>query len=212
MTSDAAPPPADGAPRWPLVVAVVAVIAATVMIWLLASDSSLSSEESWGAISKRSELVTASQKVTKTITYEDDSVLPDWLAGQRAVVDVKGEVNAFVDLGAIEPGDVTVDGGTVIVELPPIQYSQPSIDDIDWQVDDRGLLDRVSDLFSSDEEFRNQVIEQLNEELKAEAEGSVELEAEAKRNAEVLLREILESAGAERVVVRWKRPEATSPG
>lgn len=213
ITPHPAPLATRPAARWAVVVvAVLAVVLATLLVWRLVDSTSLTSSESWGAISRESKLVTASQKVDETITYEDESVLPDWLAGQRAVVDVQGEVNAFVDLGAIEPGDITVaDDGTVTVELPPIQYSKPSIDHIDWQVDDRGLLDRVSDLFSSDEEFRNQVITELNHKLTAEAAGNPALEAEAKANAAAELRRILEPAGATRVVVRWKDAGASSP-
>ena len=195
----------------PAVVAVLVIVIASILVWQLLSGEALTSEDSWGAISKESKLVTASQEITKTITYQDDSRLPDWLAGQRAEVQVDGKVEAFVDLGAIEPGDVTIKDGTVTVILPPIQYSDPSIANIDWKVDDRGLFDRVNDFFSSDDVFRNQVIGELNDELAAEAKGSPKLESEAKRNARTALEAILVPAGADRVVVKF-RDDASSPG
>lgn len=188
---------------WPVVVGALAVVIVSVLIWLLVDSDSLTSEQSWGAISNESKLVTASQELSTTITYEDDSALPEWLAGQRAVVEVDGKVEAFVDLGAIEPDDVVVEDGTVTVTLPPIQYSDPSISNIDWKVDDRGLFDRVNDFFSSDEDFRNQVIKQLNKELASKAAGSTELEAKAKANAADALEAILKPAGADRVIVRF---------
>ncbi len=188
-----------------LTVAVIAVV----LIWKLVGSDSVSSTRSYEALHSESKLVTASQDAKVTVTVEDDDFLPDFLSGQKAVVDANGRVEAYFDLSELEPGDVTVEDGVATIKLPPVRFSDPSISDIEWKVDDRGLFDRVSDLFSSDEDFRNRVIDQLNAELQAKGFGSGELPDEAEANATEVLEGLLEPLGVDKVVVEFS--ERTTP-
>jgi hypothetical protein len=166
--------------------------------WIFDRDS-LSSERIFGAVRNESKLVTASQEERIKVTYVDDSQLPAWLKGQKAVVEATGRVDAYFDLSQLEPDDMTVRGRTVTVELPEVNFDDPKISRIDWLVDDRGLLDRVEDFFSSDEDFRNQVIRELNAKLATQA-GTPELERQAQQNAASVLERLLEPLGVERVI------------
>jgi hypothetical protein len=173
------------------------------MIWQLVGTHTTSSERSFEALHRESKLVPASQDATVTVTLQDDNVLPDWLSGQKAVVEAKGRVEAYFDLSELAAEDVKVDGSTVTVQMPPVRFSDPSLSGIEWTVDERGLVDRVGDLVGTDDDFRNRVVTQLNRELEREAIGSGELTEEAERNVKGVLEDLLSPLGADRVEVKF---------
>lgn len=190
--------------RWLMVVGAVALVGVvSVMVWKLAGTHSVSSQRTYEALHGESKLVTASQDVNVRVTVRDDNVLPDWLSGQKAVVDATGTVEAYFDLSELGPGDVSVDGDAVTIDMPPVHFSQPSIDGLDWRVDERGLIDRVSDVIRSDEDFRGRVITKLNSELQEKGFGSGKLEDAARRNAADAVRPLLRPLAADRVVLAF---------
>lgn len=182
-----------------------AVISLLVVVGLLGwafDGDSVSSDRLFGAVRAESKLVTASQEERIRVTYVDDSWLPSWMKGQTAVVEARGRVDAYFDLSQLDPEDLEVRGRTVTVDMPEVRFDDPKISGIEWKVDDRGLLDRVEDFFSSDEEFRNEVIGELNRKLAAQA-GTAELEREARRNSSRVLEDLLAPLGVDRVVTRF---------
>jgi Protein of unknown function (DUF4230) len=197
--------------RWFAAIGCLTIVAvAGVMVWQLVGTHTASSERSYEALHSESKLVPASQDAKVTVTLRDDDVLPDFLSGQKAVVDAEGRVEAYFDLSELHAGDVSVDGTTATVHLPPVQFSAPSLSGIKWRVDRRGLLDRVRDLVSTDDDFRNRVVTQLNAELEKKGFGSGELARKAAQNVTGVLEDLLRPLGVTHVKVDVPRDPATS--
>src|SRR6187200_2368081 len=104
------------------------------MVWQLVGTHTTSSERSFQALHRESKLVPASQDAKVTVTLRDDDILPDFLSGQKAVVEAKGRVEAYFDLSELAADDVKVDGSTVTVQLPPVRFSDPSLSGLEWTV------------------------------------------------------------------------------
>src|SRR5271163_2044832 len=59
---------------------------------------------------------------------KENSVLPDFLAGDRLLMLVHGEVVAGIDFSDLKPGDVRVDGKKVHLHLPASQVFRTRLD------------------------------------------------------------------------------------
>jgi Protein of unknown function (DUF4230) len=59
---------------------------------------------------------------------KENSVLPDFLTGDRLLMMVHGEVVAGIDFGALKPEDVKVNGKQVRLHLPPAQVFSTRLD------------------------------------------------------------------------------------
>ncbi len=197
--------------RWFAAIGCLAIVAVVgVMVWQLVGTHSVSSQRSYEALHSESKLVPASQDSKVTVTLRDDDALPDFLSGQKAVVDAQGRVEAYFDLSELHAGDVSVDGTTATVHLPPVRFSDPSLSGIHWRVDRRGLVDRVRDLVSTDDDFRNRVVTQLNAELQKKGVGSGELARKAQQNVTGVLEHLLRPLGVEHVLVDVQDAPSTS--
>jgi hypothetical protein len=64
-------------------------------------------------------LETVVYSMEKIVTGSQESkYLPRMLAGERLLLIVHGDVTAGVDLGALDPSQLTIDGKTVSIKLP----------------------------------------------------------------------------------------------
>ena len=70
------------------------------------------------------------------------SILPDFLAGDKLLLVVHGEVIAGIDLSQIQPGDIQIHGKDIKVHLPAAQVFVTSLDNTRTRVYSRttGLL------------------------------------------------------------------------
>lgn len=123
------------------------------------------------------------------LDYEHDvNWVPSFIAGERSLFLAAGTVDAYVDFSGLASGDVRLsdDGKSVVVRLPDAQLSKPNLDQDRTYLfsQDRGVLDRVGDALSTDDQ---QELYQLAEtKLEAAAEES-ELERQAQDNTQAML-------------------------
>jgi hypothetical protein len=107
-------------------------------------------------------LETVSYTVDKIISGErTNAYLPKFLAGDRLLLMVHGEVVAGIDLGSLQPGDVLVQGQKVSIHLPVAEVFSTRIDNARTKV-----YSRDTGLFSSsDPNLESEVREEAERQL-----------------------------------------------
>lgn len=139
---------------------------------------------------------------------KDAKFLPDALRGTRTLFVGTGSVGAYVDLGGLDGDAVTVtdDRKTVTLRVPHARLEKPALDvDHSYVVTkERGLLDRLGDLFSGNPN-NEQEVHRLAVRHIAEAAARSDLEGRAEKNTEAMLRNLLRSLGFEHITVTFGR-------
>jgi hypothetical protein len=127
----------------------------------------------------------------------ENKYLPRFLAGDRLLLIVYGDVTAGVDLGQLDSASVTVDGRSVQLTLPPAELFSTRIDNERTRV-----YSRETGLFSS-------VDPQLETAVRQEAERQIRQAAldagvltTASANAAATLKAFLHSLGFDQVDIR----------
>ncbi|MEW2451801.1 DUF4230 domain-containing protein [Streptomyces parvulus] len=137
---------------------------------------------------------------------KDTKFLPDAVRGTRTLYVGAGTVDAFVDLGKVGEDDVTVneDRTSATLRLPHAALGKPALDpDRSYAVSkQRGLLDRLGDLFS-DNPNGEQAVQKLAARHIGEAAEDSELTARAESNTTAMLQGLLRSLGFEEVRVAY---------
>src|ERR1700758_216210 len=131
--------------------------------WLMLSRNSAGSLLShvWSSVTGRTLGIDVSQPTVvdrvqrlqrlETVVYtmdklvtgaKENPVLPDFLAGDRLLMLVHGEVVAGIDFSNLKPADVKIDGKQVHLHLPAAQVFSPRLDSAKTRVYSRqtGLL------------------------------------------------------------------------
>ncbi|MFF9126884.1 DUF4230 domain-containing protein [Streptomyces sp. NPDC014889] len=137
---------------------------------------------------------------------KDSKYLPDAIRGTRTLYVGAGTVDAYVDLGRLGDQDVTVDGDrtTATLRLPHARLGRPALDaDHSYAVSkQRGLLDRLGDLFS-DNPNSEQAVQRLAVKHIAQAAEDSGLTARAEANTTGMLEGLLKSLGFKEVHVTY---------
>ncbi|MGC9442607.1 DUF4230 domain-containing protein [Streptomyces sp. WG5] len=137
---------------------------------------------------------------------KDAKFLPDAVRGTRTLYVGAGTVDAHVDLGKVGEDDVTVDGDrtAATLRLPHAALGEPALDpERSYAVSkQRGLLDRLGDLFS-DNPNGEQAVRKLAARHIADAAKDSELKARAESNTTAMLKGLLHSLGFEQVRVTY---------
>lgn len=137
---------------------------------------------------------------------KDAKYLPDALRGTRTLYVGAGTVDAYVDLGEVGDKDVTVDDDrtSATLRLPHAQLGTPALDpDRSYAVSkQRGLLDRLGDLFS-DNPNGEQAVQKLAVRHIGDAAQDSELTARAETNTTAMLQGLLSSLGFKEVRVTY---------
>lgn len=109
---------------------------------------------------------TVSYTMDKIISGErENPVLPQFLAGDRLLLLVHGEVIAGLDLSQLQPSDVVVHGRSVSIHLPAAEIFTTTIDN-----DKTRVYSRDTGLFSSaDPNLETEVREEAVQQLRASA-------------------------------------------
>ncbi|MFC4495990.1 DUF4230 domain-containing protein [Streptomyces ovatisporus] len=135
---------------------------------------------------------------------KDAEFLPDAVRGSRTLFVGKGSVGAYVDLGDVGEDAVEVgsDRRSAAVTLPPARLEKPALDaDRSYAVTkERGILDRLGDVFSDNPGDERQVHKLAVRHI-GDAARKSGLEARAEKNTRNMLRELLRSLGYEKVSV-----------
>lgn len=137
---------------------------------------------------------------------KDAKFLPDAIRGTRTLYVGAGTVDAYVDLGRVGENDVTVndDRTSATLRLPHAALGKPSLDpDRSYAVSkERGLLDRLGDLFS-DNPNSEQAVQKLAVQHIGEAAKESRLTARAETNTTDMLEGLLHSLGFKEVKVTY---------
>ncbi|HEX7743961.1 MAG TPA: DUF4230 domain-containing protein [Micromonosporaceae bacterium] len=147
------------------------------------------------------------QKVVDLQTSRQN--VPTWLVNDRTLFVAAGRVEAYVDFGKIGEGAITesADGKSVQVKLPAPQLGEANLDLENSYVfaEQRGLLNRLSDLFASDPDRQRQVYQLAEEQITAAARESG-LAERAQENTRKMLEGLLKSLGYQTVTVTFETP------
>jgi hypothetical protein len=139
---------------------------------------------------------------------KDARFLPDAIRGSRTLYVGAGTVDAYVDLGKVGKNDVTVndDRTSATLRLPHAQLGTPALDpDRSYAVSkQRGLLDRLGDLFS-DNPNGEQAVQKLAVRHIGDAAKESELTARAESNTTGMLEGLLRPLGFKEVHVSYEK-------
>lgn len=137
---------------------------------------------------------------------KDAKFLPDAIRGTRTLYVGAGTVDAYVDLGKVGADDVTVNDGrtSATLRLPRAALDEPSLDpDRSYAVSkQRGLLDRLGDLFS-DNPNSEQAVQKLAVRHIGDAAKKSGLTRRAETNTTDMLEGLLHSLGFKEVKVTY---------
>jgi hypothetical protein len=137
---------------------------------------------------------------------KDTRLLPDAIRGTRTLYVGAGTVDAYVDLGKVGEDDVTVNGDrtSATLRLPHAALGTPALDpERSYAVSkQRGLLDRLGDLFS-DNPNSEQAVQRLAVRHIATAAEDSGLTARAESNTAGMLQGLLRSLGFKEVRVSY---------
>lgn len=125
-------------------------------------------------------LETVSYTLDKIISGEHDNpYLPRFLAGDRMLLVVHGEVIGGINLAGLQASDVLINGQKVLIHLPPAEILSTGIDNTKTRV-----YSRDTGLFSSpDPNLESEVREEAERELQRAAlqDGILKIAAENAR-------------------------------
>ncbi len=157
------------------------------------------------AIEDLSEYRAATGQFQVIMDVEDDTrFVPSFIRGERTVFLAGGTVDASVDFAglATDAIEVSDDGTSVTVRLPPARLSQPRIDpERSYVVDrERGLLDRAGSVFSDNPTSERDLYLLAEEKLSAAA-AEADLVERAEANTRTMLESMLGSLGYSEVTV-----------
>ncbi|MEU1010046.1 DUF4230 domain-containing protein [Streptomyces sp. NPDC005890] len=137
---------------------------------------------------------------------KDAEFLPDALHGTRTLYVGAGTVDAYVDLGGVGERDVRVDKDrtSATIRLPHARLGRPALDpDHSYAVSkQRGLLDRLGDLFS-DNPNSEQAVQKLAVRHIGDAAKRSGLTARAESNTTGMLQGLLRSLGFKEVHITY---------
>ncbi|SCL17922.1 Protein of unknown function [Micromonospora rhizosphaerae] len=139
----------------------------------------------------------------------DRNNVPEFLLNQRTLFVGAGTIEAYVDFARISDGAVVVspDGKSVEIKLPAPQLGETNLDLEKSYVfaEQRGLLNRLSDLVAGDPNRQQQVYRLAEERITAAARESG-LTARAEENTRKMLEGLLRSLGYEKITVSYTAP------
>lgn len=149
-------------------------------------------------IQKLQRLETVSYTMDKIISGEhDNAYLPKFLAGDRLLLVVHGEVVAGINLASLGPGDVLIKAQTVSIHLPSAEVFSTRIDNARTKV-----YSRDTGLFSSpDPNLESEVREEAERQLQQAAlqDGILKTAAD---NARATISGMLQGFGFREVDIR----------
>jgi uncharacterized protein DUF4230 len=146
-------------------------------------------------IQKLQRLETVVFTMDKIVTgAKENRLFPDFLAGDRLLMLVHGEVVAGIDFSNLKPGDVRVDGRTIHLRLPAPEVFRTRLDSEKTRVYSRqtGLL------VPSDPDLETQVRQEAERQLQAAALADGIL-ATAQKNAASTISSLLQGLGFEKI-------------
>ena len=146
-------------------------------------------------IQRLQRLETVVYTVDKIVTgAKENPIFPDFLAGDRLLMLVHGEVIAGIDFTDLKPGDVRLNGKQIQLHLPAPQVFRTRIDSAKTRVYSRqtGLL------VPTDPNLETQVRQEAERQLQQAAMADGVLRT-AQQNAASTIRSLLQGLGFEKI-------------
>jgi hypothetical protein len=146
-------------------------------------------------IQRLQRLETVVYTMDKVVTgAKENPILPDFLAGDRLLMIVHGEVVAGIDFSNLKLGDVSVDGKQIHLRLPASQVFRTRIDSAKTRVYSRqtGLL------VPTDPNLETQVRQEAERDLQEAALADGILQT-AQQNAASTISSLLQGLGFEKI-------------
>jgi Protein of unknown function (DUF4230) len=183
--------------------------------WLMLSRNSGQAllSHMWSAVTGRTLTIDVSQPTVvdriqrlqrlETVVYTMDKIvtgakenplLPNFLAGDRLLMLVHGEVVAGIDFSILKPGDVTVEGRHIRLRLPAPQMFSTRIDSGKTRVYSR----QTGFLVPSDPDLETQVRQEAERQLQEAAMADGILRT-AQQNAISTITSLLQGLGFEKI-------------
>ena len=199
------------------VAAVVALVALPALIPSLNPFRDETRDRSGPALQKSlenlSEYRAASSNLQVVVDIERDSgLLPSFIKGKRTVMIAAGSVDAAVDFRALgrakDAVRVSEDRKAVAIELPAARLTVPRLDQGESRVfdQDRGLVDRISDVFSDNPGDQQELYRRAEAKLGKAARADTALLRRAEDNTRKMLEGLMRALGFERITVRFAPP------
>jgi hypothetical protein len=141
---------------------------------------------------------------------QDDKLLPSFIRGERTLFVAAGTVDAAVDFSGLskDPNAVKVsdDRKAVTITLPAATLTEARLDPSRSRVydRDRGITNRVEDVFSDNPGDQQPVYELATRKLSEAAKADPELRKRAQENTQHMLEGMMRGLGFERVTVRFQ--------
>ena len=140
---------------------------------------------------------------------ENRENIPDFLVNQRTLFVGAGTVEAYVDFSKLSTDALTLDEAnkTATIKLPPPELGQAALDMQRSYVvaEERGLLNRIGDAFSSDPGQQQRVYQQAQQRI-TEAARSSGLDQRARENTQKMLQSLFGRLGYSTVTVEFTTP------
>ncbi|MGW4462944.1 DUF4230 domain-containing protein [Micromonospora sp. NPDC004704] len=140
---------------------------------------------------------------------QDRKYVPDFLLNERTLFVGAGSVESYVDFAKISEGGVieSADRKSVEIRLPAPQLGETNLDLEKSYVfaEDRGLLNRLGEVFGGDPNRQREVYQKAEESIAAAARDSG-LGDRAQENTRKMLEGLLRSLGYEKVTVTYTAP------
>jgi len=134
---------------------------------------------------------------------KDTRYVPSVLKGNRTVYSATGSVDALVDMSAIGPGSIRVEGSSVHVTVPAVRLADPALDLAQSRVlsRDRGLLDRIGSAVGDERNPDQQLLLLAEGKVGRAATEDTQLRQRAESNARTTIAALIRAVGFADVVV-----------
>jgi hypothetical protein len=168
-------------------------------IWSAVTGRTLSIDVSQPTVVNRIQQLQRLETVVYTMDKvvsgaKENPIFPDFLAGDRLLLLVHGEVVAGIDFSGLKPGDVKVEGKQILLHLPAAQVFSTRLDSAKTRVYSRqtGLL------VPTDPNLESQVRQEAERQLLEAALADGVLRT-AQQNASSTITSLLQGLGFEKI-------------
>ena len=134
---------------------------------------------------------------------KDTQLVPLVLKGSRVVYSATGSVDALVDLSAVGPGAIRVEGTTVHVTVPALRLTEPALDLAQSRVisRERGLLDRIGSAVGDERNPDQQLLLLAEDKVGRAAGEDLQLRQRGEANVRTTITSLVQSLGFTAAVI-----------
>jgi hypothetical protein len=150
----------------------------------------------------------ASGHFEQIVDLHNDTDLPDEILGDRTLFVAVGDVDAGVDLRALDADaiDLSDDRRSATITLPHARLYDPELDVSRSRIFDRdeGIFNRIAGVFSGDANYQQELNVLAEQKLAEAARNNSGLRTRAEENTREMLESLLGSLGYTDVTVRFE--------